>query len=60
LHIARARARAATQAYHREPHQLHVRHHALRLAPVTHSARRLRILHLTDIQAATIGLARFP
>jgi predicted MPP superfamily phosphohydrolase len=43
------------QAYHREPRQLHVRRHELRLAPETPAARRLRILHLTDIQAATIG-----
>jgi len=43
------------QAYHREPRQLRVRRHELRLAPETSAAHRLRILHLTDIQAATIG-----
>jgi predicted MPP superfamily phosphohydrolase len=43
------------QAYRREPHQLHVNRHELRLAPRGSSARRLRILHLTDIQAAVVG-----
>jgi predicted MPP superfamily phosphohydrolase len=42
------------QAYHREPHQLRVERHELRLTRAA-QARRLRILHLTDIQAATIG-----
>jgi predicted MPP superfamily phosphohydrolase len=43
------------QAYHREPRQLRVSRHELRLAMPAGGARRLRILHLTDIQAATIG-----
>jgi len=43
------------EAYHREPWQLRVRRHELRIAAGTGGARRLRILHLTDIQAATIG-----
>jgi uncharacterized protein len=43
------------QAYHREPRQLRVSRHELHVAAQTGGARRLRILQLTDIQAATIG-----
>jgi predicted MPP superfamily phosphohydrolase len=46
---------AYAQAYHREPRQLQVRRHELHLAASGTPPRRLRILHLTDIQAATIG-----
>ncbi|HVR70592.1 MAG TPA: hypothetical protein VMT87_07070 [Vicinamibacteria bacterium] len=42
------------QAYHREPQQLKVKRHELRVAGGG-GARRLRILHVTDIQASTIG-----
>lgn len=46
---------AYAQAYHREPRDLQVRHHAVDLSRGAQEARRLRILHLTDIQTPEVG-----
>jgi uncharacterized protein len=43
------------QAYHREPTQLVVRRHSLDLAHEGDGTRRLRIVHLTDIQTEAVG-----
>jgi predicted MPP superfamily phosphohydrolase len=43
------------QAYHREPAQLVVRHHTLDLAHGRPGARRLRLVHITDIQTEDVG-----
>lgn len=46
---------AYAEAYHREPQALEIRHHAVDLSRGAPQARRLRILHLTDIQTAEVG-----
>jgi hypothetical protein len=43
------------EAYHREPHDLHVRRHTLDLSRGRADARVLRLLHLSDFQACEIG-----
>jgi len=42
------------EAYHREPTDLRVRHHAVEIGQAPEK-RRLRILHLSDIQADHVG-----
>jgi predicted MPP superfamily phosphohydrolase len=44
---------AYVEAYHREPHDLQVRNHEVRLGRM--SGRPLRIAHLSDIQTAEVG-----
>jgi predicted MPP superfamily phosphohydrolase len=42
-------------AYHREPGQLHVRHHAVTLAGARRMGPPLRIAHVSDIQSADVS-----
>ena len=63
LHMRASLAAATTllllavyaEAYHREPHDLQVRHHLADLSGGDPHAATLRILHLTDIQTPEIG-----
>jgi uncharacterized protein len=43
------------EAYHREPHDLKVRRHAVALSPGRTPKGNLRIVHLSDIQTAVVG-----